>query len=110
MKQSSGPITPKKPIKVCLIIPTLDQGGAEKQLAMLACGLDRNEFETSVVVLTRSGPLEDRLRQAGVQVHLVGKHATADPLAWIRLLRILKRIQPDIVHTWIFAANAYGRR
>ena len=118
MKQSSGPITPIepnkpiepiRPIKVCLIIPTLDQGGAEKQLAMLACGLDRDDFETSVVVLTRSGPLEEQLRAAGVDVHLVGKHATADPLAWIRLLRILKRIQPDIVHTWIFAANAYGR-
>ena len=86
MKQSSGPITPiepnkpNKPIKVCLIIPTLDQGGAEKQLAMLACGLDRDDFETSVVVLTRSGPLEEQLRAAGVDVH-----------------------------TWIFAANAYGR-
>ena len=71
MKQSSGPITPiepnkpNKPIKVCLIIPTLDQGGAEKQLAMLACGLDRDVFETSVVVLTRSGPLEEQLRAAG---------------------------------------------
>lgn len=98
-----------RPIKVCLIIPTLDQGGAEKQLAMLACGIDRNEFDPSVIVLTRSGPLESKLSAAGVPVHHIGKQATADPLAWYRLLKTIQKIQPDIVHTWIFAANAYGR-
>ena len=96
-------------IKVCLIIPTLDQGGAEKQLVMLACGLDRNVFDPSVVVLTRTGPLESQLRAASVPVHVIGKHTTADPLAWVKLLRTLRQIKPDIVHTWIFAANAYGR-
>ncbi|MFM8400609.1 MAG: glycosyltransferase, partial [Pirellula sp.] len=87
-------------IKVCLIIPTLDQGGAEKQLVMLARGLDRNVFDPTVIVLTRTGPLESRLHQAGVPVHVIGKHATADPLAWYKLLRKLREIKPDIVHTW----------
>lgn len=97
------------PIKVCLIVPTLEQGGAEKQLAMLACGLDRSHFEPSVVVLTRTGPLESKLRAAGIDVHLIGKKVTADPWAWYKLFRTIKQIKPDIVHTWIFAANAYGR-
>lgn len=103
MNQASGKI------KVCLIIPTLDQGGAEKQLAMLACGLDRDNFEPSVIVLTRSGPLESQLQAAGVPVHLIGKNKAADPWAWRKLLRTIRQIEPDIVHTWIFAANAYGR-
>lgn len=97
------------PIKVCLIIPTLDQGGAEKQLALLACGLNRADFEPSVIVLTRTGPLESKLQAAGVPVHLIGKKTTADPGAWFKLQRKLREVQPDIVHTWIFAANAYGR-
>jgi glycosyltransferase involved in cell wall biosynthesis len=53
--------------------------------------------------------LESQLRAASVPVHVIGKHTTADPLAWVKLLRTLRQIEPDIVHTWIFAANAYGR-
>ena len=45
-------------LRVCLIIPTLDQGGAEKQLTLLARGLHRHEIEPIVVVLTRTGPRE----------------------------------------------------
>lgn len=96
-------------IKLCLIIPTLEQGGAEKQLSLLVRGLDRQTFDPSVLVLTRTGPLEAELKQADVPVHLIGKHATGDPFAWFKLYRKLKQLQPHIVHTWLFAANAYGR-
>ena len=98
-----------KRIKLCLIIPTLDRGGAEKQLVMLARGLDRERFDVSVVVLTRTGPLEEQLRAAGVAVHVIGKRTAGDPIAWYQLLQKLRELRPDIVHTWLFAANAYGR-
>ncbi len=55
-------------IRVALVIPTMDQGGAEKQMTLLACHLDRQQFESHVVLLTRSGPLEQTLRDAGVHV------------------------------------------
>jgi glycosyltransferase involved in cell wall biosynthesis len=96
-------------IKVCQIIPTLVQGGAEKQLTLLCEGLDRQQFECHVVVLTHSGPYEQRLKDAGIEVHVIGKRLKADPLAYLRLVRLLKRLKPDIVHTWLFAANSYGR-
>lgn len=96
-------------LRVCLIIPTLDQGGAEKQISLLARGLDRNEFETIVIVLTRTGPLERELLESGIAVHHIHKRAKLDPFAWLRLKKLLKQLKPDIVHTWLFAANAYGR-
>lgn len=96
-------------IKVCQIIPTLVQGGAEKQLTLLAKGLDRERFECHVVVLTHSGPYADELRAAGITVHLIGKRGKLDPTAYWRLVRKLTELRPDIVHTWLFAANSYGR-
>jgi glycosyltransferase involved in cell wall biosynthesis len=95
--------------KLCLIIPSLDRGGAEKQLAILAQGLDRETFETTVVALTRTGPLEAELREAGIDVVSIGKRHAFDPQAWWRLVKTLQQLRPDIVHTWLFAANAYGR-
>jgi len=96
-------------LKVCQIIPTLVRGGAEKQMSLLAAHLNPAQFESHVIVLTHSGPLERDLRQAGVQVHHIGKRGKADPLAFARLVRTLRRIAPHIVQTWLFAANSYGR-
>jgi glycosyltransferase involved in cell wall biosynthesis len=95
--------------RILQIIPTLDQSGAEKQLTLLARGLLREEFDVHACALTRGGPLEADLGAAGIPVTVVGKRRKFDPYAFWRLWRLIKQLQPDLVHTWIFAANAYGR-
>lgn len=95
--------------RILQIIPTLDRSGAEKQLALLACGLPRDEFEVHVCLLTRSGPLAADLAAAGVPTTLVGKRGKLDPAAFLRLKRHIAALKPDLVHTWLFAANSYGR-
>ncbi|HUP78755.1 MAG TPA: glycosyltransferase, partial [Pirellula sp.] len=96
-------------LRICLIIPTLDQGGAEKQISIIARGLDRTEFEAIVIVLTRTGPRETELLESGIAIHHIQKRCKLDPFAWLRLRKLLWQLKPDIVHTWLFAANAYGR-
>jgi glycosyltransferase involved in cell wall biosynthesis len=98
------------PIRLLLVIPTLVRGGAEKQLTSLACGLPRDQFDVHVAVLTHTGPLEEQLRAANIPVTLIGKRWKVDPGAYWRLRRYIKDLAPDIVHTWLFAANAYGRQ
>lgn len=95
--------------KILHIIPSLDRSGAEKQLTLLAQGLPRDEFDVHVFALTRGGPLEADLRAAGIPVTVVGKRWKFDPYALWRLWRLVRQLRPDLVHTWIFAANAYGR-
>jgi glycosyltransferase involved in cell wall biosynthesis len=97
------------PLRIVSVIPTLDQSGAEKQLTLLAESLPREEFEPQVIALTRGGPYADRLQVAGVPVTVLGKRWKCDPFAWRRLSRELRQRRPDLVHTWLFAANAYGR-
>lgn len=96
-------------IRIALIIPTLDRSGAEKQLTLLACGLPRDRFDVRVLLLTRAGPYADDLQQAQIPVTVLGKRAKFDPTAFWRLRSWLKDVQPDVIHTWLFAANAYGR-
>src|SRR5262249_16629573 len=96
-------------LKVLQLIPTLDRSGAEKQMVMLARGLPRDRFRVEVAALTRSGPLEAELREAGIPVTVIGKPLKVDPFALARLARFLKAGAFDVVQTWIFAANAYGR-
>jgi glycosyltransferase involved in cell wall biosynthesis len=96
--------------RIVQIIPTLDQGGAEKQLTLLATHLPRDEFDVHVCVLTRSGPLAAVLQQANIPVLEIRKRWKLDPAAYWRLRRALVALQPDLVHTWLFAANCYGRK
>lgn len=98
-----------KPVRVLHIIPTLDQSGAEKQLTLLAQNLPKDQFDLQVCALTRGGHYEEHLRQAGIPVHLIGKRLKWDPSSFVRLYRLIRRLKPDIVQTWIFAANSYGR-
>jgi len=95
--------------RIVHLIPTLDRGGAEKQLTLLAAGLDPNEFEVHVGVLTRTGPLAADLAAAGIPVTCFGKKLKADPWTFGRLYRWLRTLKPDLVQTWLFAANSYGR-
>lgn len=96
-------------IRVLLLIPTLDRSGAEKQLSLLATGLPRSEFEVHVAALTRGGPYETPLRENGIPVTVLHKRLKGDPLALWKLRRLIRDLRPDVLHTWLFAANAYGR-
>ena len=96
-------------LNVLQLIPTLDRSGAEKQMVLLAKGLPRDRFRVEVATLTRLGPLEAELNAAGIPVTAIGKQFKLDPLALARLTRFLKAGTFDVVQTWIFAANTYGR-
>lgn len=96
-------------IQLELLIPTLVQSGAEKQLALLATGLPREEFDVHVTCLTSGGPYESMLRDAGIPLKILAKKFQFDPLAFFRLRNHLRERHPDILHTWLFAANSYGR-
>ena len=96
-------------LKILQLIPTLDRSGAEKQMVLLAKGLPRDRFRVEVAALTRLGPLEADLRKADIPVSLIGKPLKIDPFSLARLTRFLKERKFDVVQTWVFAANSYGR-
>jgi glycosyltransferase involved in cell wall biosynthesis len=96
-------------LKVLQLIPTLDRSGAEKQMVLLAKGLPVDRFRVEVAALTRLGPLKGELDEAGIPVSLIGKRLKVDPMALGRLIRFLKEKRFDVVQTWIYAADTYGR-
>ena len=96
-------------IRVLLIIPTLDQSGAEKQFTLLATGLPKDQFDVHVIALTRGGPYTETISHAGIPISILNKRWKFDPFCLSRLSSSIRTIKPDLIHTWLFAANAYGR-
>jgi len=96
-------------MRVLYVIATLDPAGAERQMTALCTRLDRSVFEPSVCCLTRGGPLEEELAEAGVPVRVLRKRGKFDFMLLRRLLRAIRDTRPDVVHTWLFTANFWGR-
>lgn len=90
--------------RICHILPSLNYSGAASQIKLLAEGLPRDEFETHVIGL-KGGPVPF----PHAKVTTIGQSWSIDPGAYMRLRAALKKIGPDIVHTWRFTANTYGR-
>ncbi|MCA9173524.1 MAG: glycosyltransferase, partial [Planctomycetales bacterium] len=81
-------------MKVLEIIPTLDEGGAEKQLCLLAAGLARQNVDVHVCALTRLGPRAQSLAESKIPVHEVNKRWKLDIPAYRRLKRLIAELRP----------------
>src|SRR5216683_798202 len=91
---------------VLLVIPSLDYGGASRQLTLLATGLPRERFHVRVCVLGGPAAWVDTLRQSGVTVDLLGWKRPFDVVPFLALRKLMQSFQPDVVHVWGRAALA----
>jgi glycosyltransferase involved in cell wall biosynthesis len=96
-------------IRILYIVSSLDRYGAEQQLALLAARLPRSAYDVHVCCLEPAEPRDAALAAAGIPVTIVGQRWSFDPLAAVRLERLLVHLRPDVVHTGCFHSGAYGR-
>ncbi len=97
-------------MKALFLCQSLNVGGAEELILGASRALPEVGVEAEVVALTRRGPIADEIEAAGVPLHLVaGQPGPRDPAAFVRLVRLLRREQPDVVHTFLIVAGIYGR-
>lgn len=91
------------------IISNLGIGGAETVLYQLLCRLDMNHFDHKVIYF-HDGPYAQKIRELGIPVYQVkGLIAPYDPLFLARFFFLVKKLQPDCLHTVLWAANLLGR-
>lgn len=92
-----------KPIKVTYIVSDLAVGGAEVMLCKLLAGTDRDRFEPVVVSLMDRGPLREKIEGVGFPVYTIGvKPNLPTPLDLFPLIRLLRRLQPDLIVGWMY--------
>ena len=98
-----------KQVKVCFIITGLATGGAENMLLKLLERLDRTKFSPQVISLTDIGVIGSRIADLDVPVEPLGMgRSIPDPIRFVRLVRRLWQIRPDVVHTWMYHADLLG--
>jgi glycosyltransferase involved in cell wall biosynthesis len=98
-----------KRICVVLVVDDLGYGGAERQVVELANNLNDNCFDVHVCALSNHVPLRGTLTDADRRLHIVNKVNRFDFTVVPRLSRLLQRLEADIVHGYLFAADIAGR-
>ena len=92
-------------IKVAFLVRSLEHGGAERQVVTLANALDKTCFNVTILCLYSGGELESQLDDS-VQLICLEKRDRWDILAFLlRLYRVLKNLQPRVLHGYLSTQN-----
>lgn len=97
-------------MKIVHVIVGLNVGGAELMLRRLVEAHTRLGLHEHVVIsLTDGGSLGHEFTKMGVAVETLNMKGLNDtPLVLYRLAKLLRRIKPDLVQTWMYHADLLG--
>jgi len=102
-------MTKDRQICVVLVIDSLRYGGAERQVVELANNMDPDRFDVHVCTLLDNVPLGSKLRNSEHRLHTIVKKNKVDFTVVPRLARLLKSLNADIVHSYLFAPDIASR-
>ncbi len=104
----------RRPIRVLVVISNLEFGGAQRQVVELTNNADPSLLSLHVCSLSDYVPLAEFLDDAGRRLHVIPKRHKYDYSVVGRLEALLRDLQSDIVHSFLFdadiAARLAGRR
>jgi glycosyltransferase involved in cell wall biosynthesis len=108
--------TPQSKIKVVHIVTRMNTGGVAVLISDLVLGLDSNTYDVQLITGKCSPDEEDYLRARGValeEIRIDSMGRSLKPLldlkAFLTLMKVLHRLNPDIVHTHTSKAGLLGR-
>ena len=92
-------------MRILHLLPNLSGGGAERQFSYLAPELARMGHDVHLAY-SKEGP--DKPELPGVVLHQLKLRSNYDPYLLLQLVRLIRRIKPDIIHTWILQMDILG--
>lgn len=110
MNHQNNPSSLKKePPLVIHILTSLDFGGVERHMEVIASVLDHARMRHQFVAIGRGGAAEEKLRALGTEVQCLGQKPNIPSLGAFRaLLQLFRYEQPLIVHAHGAEANFHA--
>jgi glycosyltransferase involved in cell wall biosynthesis len=97
-------------MKILLLSTSMGMGGADKQILTAAQQLRAEGHELMIVSLTELGPMGHQARSSGIPTEsLEMPRGVAHPRGLIRLIRLVRRWKPDLIHSHMVHANLMAR-
>ncbi|MFN7930696.1 MAG: glycosyltransferase [Blastocatellia bacterium] len=96
-------------LRITHLITGLDLGGAEMMLYKVLLQMNRDAFQAEVISMRDMGSLGEKIVKLGIPVQTLNmRRGVPDPRALVRLVRLLREQQPDLIQSWMYHANLMG--
>lgn len=92
-------------LSVCLVVSSLEYGGAERQVVEMIRSFDRTKIKPFVIALSNKVPLAKLLPEKEDCLRIVPKRGRLDVSTILRVAGILRERQIDVVHAFLFDAE-----
>ncbi len=96
-------------MKIVFLARTLNRGGAQRQLLVLAEGLQARGHDVHVIAFYAHGALEQSFRAAAIPVHILHRKNRWDLYSvWRQLVTLVQQIDPEIIHGYLETPNIFA--
>jgi glycosyltransferase involved in cell wall biosynthesis len=93
-------------VKIVLLCRSLDVGGTERQVIILAKGLHEEGHEVTVMVFYSNGQLEKELRESGIPIFDLHKSGRWDIFYFfLRAVRAVWKLKPRVIYGFLGTPN-----
>jgi len=94
-------------VSLVFLIRSLNYGGTERQVVALARRLHGKGESVAVVTFYPGGFFRKDLEAIGIAVYTLEKRSRWDVFSFFRLIRLMRRLQPAIVHSYLGVPNIW---
>ena len=94
-------------MRILHCIPTMQNGGTQRQVGYLAGEQVGRGYDVYLALL-QDGPNLDRVSAKGVRVCRLPRRSNYDPRLLPQMIRLIRRVKPDIVQTWLTLMDVVG--
>ncbi|GJH29538.1 glycosyltransferase [Caballeronia novacaledonica] len=97
-------------MKLLHVIVALNADGAERMLQrLIESHIEDPRFRHVVCSLTTTGKVGEELAARGIDVHSLGMRSPLGfPRALWHLVKLIRKVRPDIIQTWMYHADFLG--
>jgi len=81
------------------IVHRFDIGGLENGVVNLINHMPEHKYRHVIICMTDYSDFHKRIEKNGIEIYALHKKEGKDPLNYLRLWRLLRRLKPDISHT-----------
>jgi glycosyltransferase involved in cell wall biosynthesis len=95
-------------VNILHLIPTLEGGGAERQLALLAQYGAECNYQVHIACRRLPTTLGYNNNHGNINIHLLGDYRSLDPRLFWSIYKVIKNVNPDIIQTWLLQMDIVG--
>ncbi|MCX7119908.1 MAG: hypothetical protein NTZ86_08640, partial [Legionellales bacterium] len=94
--------------KILHIVNELNVGGSETVLYRQLLALQDQAYTFYVIVLSKPGYYSEPIKNLGIPIYYLAINKTNILKALYQLITLIKKIEPDIVQTWLYHSDFLG--